>query len=175
MPVPKFRVVSLSPTFACRDLTFVKAVVAHLGTLHWKAPQPAQSYSLSSPSASVCISRILRADTFLSPRPQISLSIIVPSTTLTGRFGFIHCCVAQHHRNNFSGRNTPPTVSHEMSAPTSSGIFRGMGTVDRGRALVDENRLRFYSRPDFKILNVCKPKVGWCEPSLADSISGNQR
>jgi len=34
-------------------------------------------------------------------------------------------------------------ISLEMSAPTSEGVW-GMGIQDRGRALWDENRPRFY-------------------------------
>jgi hypothetical protein len=47
----------------------------------------------------------------LHPRSQISLSIIVPSRSFTGRLSFI---VAWHkyHKNNFTGRNTLPTESH---------------------------------------------------------------
>src|SRR5215472_9819054 len=36
----------------------VKAVVTHLGTPLWEAPRPAQSYPLSPPSASVCVTRV---------------------------------------------------------------------------------------------------------------------
>ena len=41
-------------------------------------------------------------------------------------------------------------ISVEMTTPTSGGSHRGMGIQDRGRALADENRSRFYTSRDLR-------------------------
>src|SRR5262249_53565220 len=87
------------------------------------------------------------------PSPQISLPIIVPSTTLTGR-DLASSTVAWHSTTEtffLAAIRCPLSaiICWRNDDPDLVGIFGGMGTEDRGRAL---NEARTGS--DFTIFNL---------------------
>jgi hypothetical protein len=65
---------------------------------------------------------------------------------------------ASEHEASEHAHCQPQSVE-EMTAPTSSGIFRGMGTVDRGRALAGRTGPEFIEAPIFKNLILIKKSL----------------